>query len=200
MSAKQHGNKAEDDGGGVGDGSNANPTNPTNPTNPANPANAADHEALYDRFAERASALFAAGQEKSREAMEKAMDAARQQLTTASEFSAEQGELFKQYMQRDLAQTQQEMHTLSQEAREHLHPARLGAGALSSLAQMLEAAGSAMHSLSRKTESALHFGAGDITTAGTLTCLQCGQTLQLKRTSLIPPCPACSGTEYRKAY
>jgi hypothetical protein len=161
---------------------------------------APDQETLYDRFTERASALFAAGQEKSNEAMEKAMDVARQQFSAASEFSAEQGELFKQYMRRDLAQTEQDMRTLSQETKEHLHPARLGAGALSSVARMLEAAGSAMQSLSRKAENALHYGTGEITTAGTLTCVKCGQTVQLKHTSRIPPCPSCSGTLFRKGY
>lgn len=166
----------------------------------SNSAGAPEHEALYDRFTERASELFAAGQEKSREAMEKAMDAARQQFSAASEFSAEQGELFKQYMRRDLAQTEQDMRALSQESKEHLHPARLGAGALSSLARMLEVAGSAMQSWSRKAEDALHYGTGDITTAGTMTCVKCGQTLQLKRTSRIPPCPSCSGTQFRKGY
>ncbi len=40
-------------------------------------AGAPGHEDLYDRFIERASEHFAAGQEKSREAMEKAMDTAR---------------------------------------------------------------------------------------------------------------------------
>lgn len=165
----------------------------------SNSAGAPDHEALYDRFTERASELFAGGQEKSREAMEKAMDAARQQFSAANEFSAEQGELFKQYMRRDLAQTEQDMRALSQ-SKEHLHPARLGAGALSSLSRMLEAAGSAMQSWSRKAEDSLHYGTGAITTAGTLTCVKCGQTLQLKRTSRIPPCPSCSGTQFRKGY
>lgn len=70
--------------------------------------------------------------------MEKAMDAARQQFSTAGEFSAEQGELFKQYMRRDLAQTEQDMRALSQESKERLHPARLGAGALSSLARLVQ--------------------------------------------------------------
>jgi isocitrate dehydrogenase len=161
---------------------------------------APDHEALYDRFTERASELFAAGQEKSLEAMEKAMDAARQQFSAGSEFSAEQGEIFKQYMRRDLAQTERDMRALSQESRERLHPARLGAGALSSVARILEVAGSAMQSWSRKAEDALHYGAGDITTAGTMTCVTCGQTLQLKSTSRIPPCPSCSGTQFRKGY
>lgn len=165
-----------------------------------NSANTSDVEAMYDRFTERASELYAESKEKSSEAMEKAMDAARHQLTTASEFSSEQGELFKKYMQRDLAQTEQDMHTLSQGSKEYLHPARLGAGALSSLARMLESAGSAMQSWSQKAEDALHFSTGEITTAGTLTCIKCNNTLQLKRTSRIPPCPSCSGTQFRKAY
>jgi isocitrate dehydrogenase len=166
----------------------------------ANSDGASDHEDLYDRYAQRASELFHAGQDKSREAMEKAMDAARQQLSAASEFSAEQGVIFKEYMRRDLAQTERDMRAVSQGTKEHLHPARLGAGAVSSLARMLETAGSAMQSWSRQAEDTLHFGTGDITTAGTLTCVACGQTLQLKRTSRVPPCPLCSETQFRKGY
>jgi isocitrate dehydrogenase len=182
MSSEQHDHKAADAGAN------------------ANSGGASDHEDLYDRYTQRASELFQAGQDKSREAMEKAMDAARQQLSAASEFSAEQGENFKEYMRRDLAQTERDMRAVSQGTTEHLHPARLGAGAVSSLARMLETAGSAMQSWSRQAEDALHFGTGDITTAGTLTCVACGQTLQLKRTSRVPPCPSCSGTQFRKGY
>jgi Zn finger protein HypA/HybF involved in hydrogenase expression len=158
------------------------------------------YEAMYDRFTARASELYTAGQEKSREAMEKAMDAARQQLAAASEISAEQGALFKEYMKRDLEQTEQDMRALGKETKEYLHPARLGAGALSSLARMLEATSSALQTLSRKAEESLQYSTGDITTAGTLTCVKCGQTVQLKRTTRIPPCPSCSGTHFRKGY
>ncbi|MDO8925466.1 MAG: zinc ribbon-containing protein [Sideroxyarcus sp.] len=158
------------------------------------------HEALYDRFAERVREIFDAGQEKSKEAMEKAMESAREQLSAAGEFSAEQGEVFKRFMHRDLEQTARDMRTLGQEAKERLHPARLGAGALSSMARLLEATGLALQSLSRKAEDALHYNTGDITTAGTLTCTHCGQTLHLKRTTKIPPCPSCHGTEFRKGY
>jgi phage-related tail protein len=158
------------------------------------------YEAMYDRFTERASELYAASQEKSRAAMEKAMDTARQQLSSASEMTAEQGALFTQYMQRDLAQTEQDMRAIGKETKEYLHPARLGAGALSSLARMLEATGSTIQSLARKAEGNLQYSTGEITTAGTLTCAKCAQTVQLKHTSKIPPCPACSGTHFRKSY
>lgn len=158
------------------------------------------YEVLYDRFSERVRELFESGQEKSKEALDKAMDVAREQLSAAGEFSAEQGEVFKKFMRRDLEQTGQEMRTLGKDAKERLHPARLGAGALSSMARLLEAAGSALQSLSQKAEGALHYSTGDITAAGTLTCTKCGQTVQLKHTAQIPPCPSCHGTEFRKGY
>ncbi len=111
------------------------------------------HEALYDRFVEHARELFDASQEKSKKAMEKA----HQQLSEAGEFSAEQGEAFKKFMRRDMQEIARYMALLKQEALEHLHPARLGAGALSSMAQLLKAAGLALQSLSQKTEDALPY-------------------------------------------
>ncbi len=44
----------------------------------------------------------------------------------------------------------------------------------------------------------LTFRTGDITTAGTLTCAGCGWTIQTSRTMLLPPCPQCSETSFRK--
>lgn len=157
-------------------------------------------EMLYDRYTERARELFEAGQEKSKVAMESAMEAARTQFAAAGEFSAEQGEAFTKFMRRDLDQTAEDMQALRQEAGERLSPSRLGAGALSSMARLLEATGAALKNLSRKAEETLHFNTGEITSAGTLTCTQCGQKVQLKRSSHIPPCPSCHGTEFRKGY
>lgn len=158
------------------------------------------YEALYDRFAERTREIFEASQEKGKEAVDKSIEMAREQFAAAGEFSAEQGEAFKNYMRRDLAQTEADMRILGQEAAERFHPARLGAGAFSSMARLLQATGTALQNLSQKAETALHFNTGEITAAGTLTCTNCGQTVQLKRSAHIPPCPSCHGTEFRKGY
>jgi len=180
-------------------------TDSTDPSSNANKASSsADRaEALYDRFTERVSELLAASQEKGKqgkEVLEKAMETAREQITAAGEFSGEQGEQFKQYMRLDMAQTEQDLRKLGKEAQERLHPARLGAGALSSISRLLAATGTAIQSLSRQTAEALTFHTGDITSAGTLTCTGCGQKVQLKRTTRIPPCPSCHGTGFRKGY
>ena len=158
------------------------------------------YEALYDRFAERTRELFEASQEKGKEAIDKSIEMAREQFAAAGEFSAEQGETFRKYMRRDLAQTEADIRTLGQEAAERLNPARLGVGAFASMAKLLQATGSALQNLSQKAEDALHFKTGEITAAGTLTCTKCGQKVQLKQSSHIPPCPSCHGTEFRKGY
>lgn len=167
---------------------------------PETDANTTKASALYDRFAEKSREIFELGQEKSHEAWEKAMELSRQQLTAAGEFSAEQGEVFKRYLRRDFEQTAEDMRQLGGEAKEYLNPARLGAGALSSLAKLLHAAGGAMTALSAKAEDALVYQTGEITMAGTLTCSECGHKVQLKATGVVPACPACQGTRFRKSY
>ena len=49
-----------------------------------------------------------------------------------------------------------------------------------------------------RDQPALTFRTGDITTAGTFNCENCGWMLQTTRTSLLPPCPQCAETTFRK--
>ncbi len=160
----------------------------------------ASEETLYDRFTEKSREIFEMGQEKGHDAWEKAMELAREQMAAAGEFSTEQGETFKRYLRRDLEQTVSDLNQLGKEAKESLHPARLGAGALSSLAKLLHATGGALTSLSKKTEIALTYHTGEVTMAGTLKCTSCNHEIHLKKTSVVPPCPECKGTKFRKGY
>lgn len=52
--------------------------------------------------------------------------------------------------------------------------------------------------LLHRDHPAMTFRTGDITTAGTVTCEGCGWTIQTTRTTLLPSCPQCSETTYRK--
>jgi len=156
--------------------------------------------AQYDKLASKFNEIYLAGRERGREAMETALDKAQEQLTALGEFSAEQGQEFRQYLARDLDQTLTDAQKLGEQAKERLHPARLGAGALASLATMLELGSQALQALSDKTRASLTYKTGEMTTAGTLTCLACGQQVHLKHTGHVPPCPKCSGTQFRKGY
>lgn len=157
-------------------------------------------EQKYDLLASKFNEIYLAGKERGSEAMAVALEKSREQLTALGEFSAEQGEVFKQYLSRDLDQTIADAQKLGEQAKEKLNPARVGAGALSSLAALLELTGNALQSLSDKTRDKLTYKTGEMTTAGTLTCQSCGHTVQFKKTGHIPPCPKCNGTLFSKSY
>ncbi|HET9653321.1 MAG TPA: hypothetical protein VFP36_14060, partial [Usitatibacter sp.] len=50
-----------------------------------------------------------------------------------------------------------------------------------------------------RDQPTLTFRTGDITTAGVMTCESCGWTIHTTRTSILPACPQCSETTFRKA-
>ena len=154
----------------------------------------------YDIYASKFHELYLASKDRGREAMSAALEKAREQLTAVGEFSAEQGEVFKQYLARDLDQTIEDAQQLGEATKERLNPARVGGGALASLASALEVTGNALRSLSVKTKQALTYKTGELTSAGTLTCQACGQKMQLKKSGHVPPCPKCSGTLFTKGY
>ena len=52
--------------------------------------------------------------------------------------------------------------------------------------------------LMHREQPTLTFRTGDITSAGSFTCTNCGWTLQTSRTSLLPPCPRCADTTFGK--
>jgi len=151
----------------------------------------------YDELAARFRELFESGAEKTSEFASVAMEKARQQLTAAGAFSEEQGKNLKQFLERDLSQMADAMRD---EAREKLSPARVSAGAMASLSALLNMAGSALSSLSEKTQQAISCHSGEITSAGTLTCVACEHELHFKKTGRVPPCAKCHATQFRKSY
>lgn len=165
--------------------------------------NRPDYEKLaqqYDKLAGKFNEIYLAGKERGREAMSTALDKAKVQLAALGEISAEQGEELKKYLARDLDQTIIDAQKLGEQAKDRLNPSRLGAGALSSLATVLELTSNALHTLSLKTQETLTYTTGEMTSAGTLTCAKCGHTIQLKKTGHVPPCSKCKGTVFSKGY
>jgi len=164
-------------------------------------AKAGDDEAdQYDQLAARFRELFEQGAEKSAEFARAALEKAREQLTSAGAFSEEQGQKLKGFLERDIGRAGEFARNFSQEAKDRLEPARLGAGALSSIASLMNLAERALSSLSEMADQALSCHSGEITSAGTLTCAACGKQMHFKKTGRIPPCPACHGAEFKKSY
>ncbi|MDQ6976271.1 MAG: NADP-dependent isocitrate dehydrogenase [Mariprofundaceae bacterium] len=155
---------------------------------------AANH---YDELADRARDIFESGAEKTQEFVQSAVETAREQLTTAGTFTEEQGQRLKSFLEDDMFRMAESMRN---EAKSRLNPSRLTVGAMASLSAVMKAAGSAINDLASKAEQGLHCRSGEITSAGTLTCIQCNKEMHFKKTGRIPPCTECHHTEFRKSY
>ncbi|HKI61135.1 MAG TPA: hypothetical protein VKA31_02470 [Mariprofundaceae bacterium] len=154
----------------------------------------------YDKLAHRFNEIYQKGKTRGHGAMQEALEKARKQLTELGEFSAEHGQELKQFLSRDLDRTVAEAQHLGEGAKEWLHPSRLRAGALASLASALEWSGDTLHSMGNRAQQSLVFKTGEITSGGTLTCQGCGQKMHFKETGHIPPCPKCKGPLFHKGY
>jgi len=154
-------------------------------------------EDQYDRLAARFKELFESGSEKSAEFAQTALEKARQQLTSAGEFTEEQGKKLQGFMERDFAQLATSMRD---EARERLNPSRLGVGAMASISSLLHVASSLLSDAAGRAEKGLLCRSGEVTSAGTLSCISCGHEIHFKKTGRVPPCPTCHATEFKKSY
>ncbi|MBI2277835.1 MAG: hypothetical protein HYU74_10825 [Dechloromonas sp.] len=161
-------------------------------------------EAAYERFAEHVAEAFQSGRSLGRQGFEAAMEKTRERLAAAGEFSAGQGERFKEFLRRDLGthldKQAQMARQFSREAGQHLQPERLRDGMLATLATMLRSGGETLQEWSHKANEAVIYESGEITSAGSLTCLNCGHAIHLDKTAHVAPCPACLGTRFRKSY
>ena len=67
----------------------------------------------YDLLAHKFNELYLAGKERGNDAIEAALEKAREQLTSLGKFSAQQGEDLKRHLARDLYQTMAHLEELA---------------------------------------------------------------------------------------
>jgi hypothetical protein len=157
-------------------------------------------EGIYDRLADRFRAAFDAGAGRGREAMLVAAERARGELVQAGATTPHQSERLKECLLRDVDRLAAEFRAAGEAAFMRLDPSRLEPGALACLVAVLRSAVDHLHEFDQRADTTLAFRTGEVTSAGRLHCLECGQALALARTATVPPCARCRSTRFRKSY
>lgn len=154
----------------------------------------------YDKLAAKFQELYAAGKVHGREAVDAAMESATEHLKVIGALGSAEGQELKKFLKRDFETTVAEVQRLGETATKKLNAAQLGAGARQSVASVVHSAGEALHSLVGKAGAPTTYQTGELTSAGTLTCTNCGATVELAATDHVPPCPTCGGTVFKKSH
>lgn len=148
---------------------------------------------LYEKLASRTADLLEEGRKTFDEALKKAKD----ELSSAGEFSREQADKLGEYVRRDLKENADKAKEAVIKA---VEPQRVAAGVQSAFTRILTTAAETLTELAERSEKSLEFKTGEITSPGTLTCKECDAEMHMKKTTRIPPCPKCHKTIFRKSY
>ena len=148
---------------------------------------------LYEKLASRTADLLEEGKKTFDEALKKA----KEELSTAGDFSREQADKLGEYVRRDLKENADKAKEAVKKA---VEPQRVAAGVQSAFTRILTTAAETLTELAERSEKSLEFKTGEITSPGTLTCKECDAEMHMKKTTRIPPCPKCHKTVFRKSY
>lgn len=129
-----------------------------------------------------------------------ALETIKQQSVEHGELSSQEADRIGNYLRRDLEQAAHYTSTEQQELADWLHmDMQLIEGwLLDQFAKATDLTRIELLNFQHGIMPLEPLSARDVTGPGTLTCTQCGYTLQLERVSLIPSCPRCGNTEFTR--
>jgi len=148
---------------------------------------------LYEKLASRTADLLDEGKKTFDEALKRAKD----ELSSAGDFSRERIDKLGSYVQRDLKEN---ANKAKEAVKKAIEPQRIAAGAQSAFSRILTSTAEALTELAERSEKMLEYKTGEITSSGTLTCKECEAEMHMTKTTRIPPCPKCHKTVFRKSY
>ncbi len=155
-----------------------------------------DDVSLYEKIVSQTEELMSSGRKTLDEALKRAGD----ELSSAGNFTREQSEKISTFIKRDIQHIVDTTNKGKTNMKDAVNPQRLGVGAKSIFSRILSSTADTLNDWAKKSEQNLEFKTGEITSPGSLTCKNCSEVIQMKKTGRIPPCPKCHHTLYRKSY
>ena len=155
-----------------------------------------DDVSLYEKIVSQTEELLGSGRKTLDEALKRAGD----DFSSAGSFTREQAEKVSVFVKRDIQHVVNSTNKGKANMKEAVDPKRISVGAQSIFSRILSSTAETLNDWAKKSEQNLEFKTGEVTSPGSLTCKNCGEVIQMKKTAKIPPCPKCHQTLYRKSY
>jgi len=155
---------------------------------------------LYEKLAQSTRDLFEKSSDKTTSALSSAIEGARAGLEKAGDVSKQESEKLKGYLRKDLEHASTRIDEITGKTKKKVEPAVKKAedGFLNLTSLLAHSASDAFGRLADWADSAAAYHTGQVTSPGSLQCLNCGKEMNFKKTGNIPPCPSCRKTDFKK--
>jgi len=156
--------------------------------------------AAYEKMFERAAENMHAAEVKTGSVLHKAIDEAKDNAVELEELSKEDATKVSEWLKRDLDDAVSYLSETGHELKDWLgfETTLLESATLDLLLKSADKTTVESLLMKENVRQAFIYNAGEITSAGTLICDQCGEILQFCKSGKIPSCPRCHATTFRR--
>ncbi len=128
------------------------------------------------------------------------VDDAKEKVSELDERTREEAEEIGEYLQRDLETAGNYLAETGEDLGRwfHMEETLIEDRLRDLFAQIADPTQIALRRLDAAARHAQNYHSGEIIGMGKLECLQCGHAIQFDKTSIIPECPECKGTTFRR--
>lgn len=156
--------------------------------------------AAYDNMMQRVDELLSKAEHQALPALQKNIEKAKQQAIDLKELTQEEAEKLGNYLLRDLHDAAEHLENSGEQLSSwfRFDMELIEDRALELFAKVADKTRFELSKLAEQAKRAQEYHTGEITSIGTLVCLECGTLMHFKKTSRIPPCPKCHKTTFKR--
>jgi len=153
----------------------------------------------YDRMMENLHALYekASGESNNIQGM---LEETRDKIAETDNLTREEAEKVSNWLKRDLQNAGEYLKSEQHELADWLHMdiELIEWSLMDMFLTVADPTKVALMKFEADVKANSEYHTGEITGAGTLTCVECGEVLHFKKSGHIPPCPKCNHTVYTR--
>ncbi|MDF1589153.1 MAG: zinc ribbon-containing protein [Gammaproteobacteria bacterium] len=156
--------------------------------------------AAYDNMMQRVDELLSKAEHQALPALQKNIEKAKQQAIDLKELTQEEAEKLGNYLLRDLHDAAEHLEHSGEQLSSwfRFDIELIEDRALELFAKVADKTRLELTKLAQQARRAQEYHTGEITSIGTLACLECDTLIHFNKTSRIPPCPKCHKTTFKR--
>jgi hypothetical protein len=157
--------------------------------------------AAYDKMMERVNHLLDTAEQQAIPSFQHNIEKAKQQAVELKEVTKEEAEKIADYLKRDMHDAAEYIEETGKEFSSwaSFDLKQVEDRVLEMFIKVADKTRIELAQLAAQAKRAQEYHTGEITSIGTLACVECETQMHFKKTSKIPPCPKCHKTVFKRS-
>jgi flagellar biosynthesis GTPase FlhF len=154
----------------------------------------------YEQMLERVDGMLELAEKSTLPTLRRALDQAREKAVELNELTREEAEKLTEYVERDMKEAAHYLLETGEEMRQwwQFDVKMIEQRMMEMFANVADKTRLELEKFADQARKASLYRTGEVAGPGRLVCTSCGKELHFHKAGHIPPCPGCSGTDFKR--